>query len=65
MDSVRKFTSMTMEERARFLKNAERWQQMSETERQNWRKLRQKVPPIPLLPPGVQFPTSANLSLTN
>src|ERR1043166_5565040 len=63
MESLRKFTSMTMEERARFLKNAERWQQMSEAERQNWRRLQKQSPPTPPLPPGVHLnPASENLS---
>jgi len=43
---------MSSEERARFLRNAERWQKMPEEDRNKWRTLVRAVPPLPPLPPG-------------
>jgi hypothetical protein len=51
--SFRKFTEMTPAERAQFLKNAERWKEMSAADRQTWRTLVAKLPP---LPPGFGLP---------
>jgi hypothetical protein len=44
---------MTPAERAQFLKNAERWKEMSAADRQTWRTLVAKLPP---LPPGFGLP---------
>jgi uncharacterized protein DUF3106 len=58
ISSFRKFANMTPEERARFLKNAERWKEMPPDDRQTWRTLVTKLPPLPPgfgkppLPPG-------------
>jgi hypothetical protein len=46
-----KFASLSPVEKELFLKSAERWQAMSPSERQAWRDLVTKLPP---LPPGVQ-----------
>jgi Protein of unknown function (DUF3106) len=46
-----KFAGMSAAERAEFLKNAERWSQMSPAERQTWRDLVAHVPLWPPLPP--------------
>ena len=60
VSSFRKFANMTPEERARFLKNAERWKEMPPDDRQTWRTLVTKLPPLPPgfgkppLPPGFQ-----------
>jgi hypothetical protein len=53
VSSFRKFANMTPEERARFLKNAERWKEMPPDDRQTWRTLVTKLPP---LPPGFGKP---------
>lgn len=48
------FASMNGKDRAEFLKNAERWSQMSPKERQAWRDLVANVPqwpPLPIMPP--------------
>ena len=45
-------------ERAEFLKNAERWSQMSPKERQSWRNL---VANVPMMPPMPQATVPANL----
>ena len=47
-----KFTGMSGPERAEFLKNAERWSQMSPKERQSWRDLVAHVPMMPPMPPA-------------
>jgi hypothetical protein len=61
-----KFTDMSRQERAEFLKNAQRWSKMSPPERQAWRDLVAHVPqwpPLPTaaitppLPPGIIPPT--------
>lgn len=49
--SFAKFASMGVTERQQFLKNAERWEKMSPTERQMWRNLVSRVPEFPPLPP--------------
>ncbi len=67
IDSFRKFANMTPEQQIQFLKNAERWQSMTPSERETWRTLVTKLPP---LPPGFGLPTlppapPPALSLTN
>jgi len=47
-----KFASMSVAERREFLRNAERWSQMSPDERQTWRDLVANVPPWPPMPPS-------------
>jgi hypothetical protein len=61
-----KFTGMTVPEKQEFLKNAERWSQMSPTDRQAWRDLVVNVPEWPPLPQGfiAPPPTPANLQPT-
>jgi hypothetical protein len=50
--SFGKFTSLSLEERQQFLKSAERWKLMSPSERQAWRDLVNRLPPLPPdLPP--------------
>lgn len=53
IEAFRKFSNMTPEQRAEFLKNAERWQAMSSAERESWRNLSVQLPP---LPPGLVMP---------
>jgi len=48
--SFTKFATMSSEEREGFLKNAERWSQMSLTEREAWRELVSRAPILPPLP---------------
>jgi hypothetical protein len=48
-----KFAGMSAGERMEFLKNAERWSQMSPAERQTWRDLVAHVPEWPPLPPPI------------
>jgi len=55
-----KFANMTPENRAQFLKNAERWKATPPDDRQTWRTIVIKLPPLPPgfgkppLPPGIQ-----------
>jgi predicted Fe-S protein YdhL (DUF1289 family) len=49
MRSFAKFASLSVAERQEFLKNAERWEQMSPNERQVWRELVRRIPPPPPL----------------
>jgi hypothetical protein len=51
-----KFAGMNAVEKREFLKNAERWSQMSPKERQTWRDLVVNVPQWPPLPPGMMMP---------
>ncbi|HEU6448059.1 MAG TPA: DUF3106 domain-containing protein [Verrucomicrobiae bacterium] len=51
-----KFAQMNPAERAQFLKNAERWSQMSADDRKAWRDLVQHVPQWPPLPPAAIMP---------
>jgi hypothetical protein len=55
LSGFRKFADLSLEERQEFLKNAERWQQMSAAERQVWRRIVARVAsPPPPLPPGIK-----------
>lgn len=46
-----KFAGMSAAERLQFLKNAERWNSMSPSERDSWRNLVRQLPEMPPLPP--------------
>lgn len=61
MTRFRKFTSMTMEERAQFLQNAERWATMPEKDKERWRQV-PVLPPLPgpYAPPSSKQPLSTN-----
>lgn len=56
LDAFQKIAQMTHEERALFFKNAERWQAMSQEDRQAWRNIVRRAPEMPPLPPGIIFP---------
>lgn len=51
-----KFASMSAPEKQEFLKNAQRWAQMSPAEREAWRNLVKNVPEWPPLPQGFITP---------
>jgi hypothetical protein len=50
------FSRMNTSKRQEFLKNAERWRELPQEERQAWRALVQRLTPMPPLPPGLGFP---------
>jgi hypothetical protein len=52
-----KFASMSNDERAEFLKNAESWSKMSPKERQTWRDLVANVPDWPPMPQDMEPPS--------
>jgi hypothetical protein len=52
-----KFAGMSVSEKQEFLKNAERWSQMSPADRQAWRDLVMNVPEWPPLPQGFVAPS--------
>jgi hypothetical protein len=58
-----KFTGMSVYEKQEFLKNAERWSQMSPTDRQAWRDLVVNVPEWPPLPQGFIAPPPSPVNL--
>lgn len=47
VESLHKFLRLQPEEREQFLRNAERWRQMTPEQRQAWRRLATKLPPLP------------------
>jgi Protein of unknown function (DUF3106) len=51
INSFRKFANMTRDECVQFLKNAERWKAIPPADRETWRGLVTKLPPLPP-PPG-------------
>jgi hypothetical protein len=57
VNAFAKFASMNALEKSEFLKNAERWSEMSPAERQSWRDLVVNVPQWPPLPIGFLPPT--------
>lgn len=52
--SFEKFASMSLAERQQFLKNAERWREMTPEERQKWRQLVSVVPIMPMPVPSTR-----------
>jgi predicted Fe-S protein YdhL (DUF1289 family) len=52
------FAGMSAQGKQDFLKNAQRWSQMSPKERQTWRDLVTQVPEWPPLPPGFGMPST-------
>jgi Protein of unknown function (DUF3106) len=62
VNAFTKFASMNAVEKAEFLKNAERWSEMSPTERQAWRDLVVNVPQWPPLPIGFMPPAPTDTS---
>jgi uncharacterized protein DUF3106 len=67
IESFSKFAHLTPGERDQFLKNAERWQAMTASERQAWRKIVTDLPPQPPEPGGKRSSreTSSNLVSSN
>ena len=71
VESFQKFASMAPGERAEFLRKAERWQEMSAQERETWKRLVNKLPPMPPLPvpipplPGASLPQAPSLATSN
>ena len=65
VNAFSKYADMTPENRAQFLKNAERWKETPPDDRQVWRTIVTKLPPLPpvlakpSLPPGFQGQESA------
>jgi len=58
IQSFEKFTNMNVAERREFLRDAARWQAMSEKERKAWRNLVTALPPMPDTSPLPPFPPS-------
>src|SRR4029079_17620140 len=60
--AFQRFGNMSPQERQQFLKNAERWKQMSEAEREAWRNLMSSLParPVSVSGPGVSPPAKTN-----
>ncbi len=56
MKTFSKFAELTPEERRQFLCNAEAWQAMPSTDRERWRQIVNKLPPLPPMPPGFGGP---------
>ena len=68
IDSFRQFAHMSIAERDQFLKNAKRWEEMSPSERETWRRMVQEIPnSMPPLPPGMRTmpPLPPDLLRTN
>jgi hypothetical protein len=55
------FAGLNAQEKQDFLKNAQRWSQMSPKERQTWRDLVTHVPEWPPLPPQAMPPVPSQL----
>jgi predicted Fe-S protein YdhL (DUF1289 family) len=62
--SFQKFATMDPKERASFLRNAARWQKLTPQERQAWRELVSKIPPMPPMPVVEPPLPSANSNAT-
>jgi hypothetical protein len=53
LDAFHRFSGMSAAERSEFLRNADRWKEMSPADRATWRRL---VPQLPPMPPGMAGP---------
>lgn len=51
-----RFTQLSVEEKRQFFRSAELWEKMSPSERQKWRELVSKLPPMPPVPSGFGEP---------
>jgi hypothetical protein len=64
LNAFQRFAGLTAAERSEFLRNADRWKEMSPADRATWRRLLSQLPPAPPgffdppAPPGVRFPLS-------
>lgn len=56
VESFQKFATMSPAERGEFLRKAERWQQMTTEERETWKSLVTKLPPMPPDPAELPLP---------
>ena len=56
MASFGRLACMSVQERVQFLRNADRWEQMTPTERQQWKDLVHRFSSEPPLPEPVDFP---------
>ena len=65
IESFSKFASLGSGERDQFLKNAARWQAMTASERQAWRKIVTELPPQPPEPRGKSRAESSTLVSSN
>jgi Protein of unknown function (DUF3106) len=65
IDSFSKFANLSPEERDQFLKNAERWQAMTASERQAWRKIVTELPPQPPEPARKPLPRAESATLVS
>jgi Spy/CpxP family protein refolding chaperone len=54
ISSFKRLVTMAPEDRETFLKNAAQWQRLSPKERELWRHLVSKLPPMPPTPPGLK-----------
>ncbi len=59
LQSISALASMPDEQRQIFFKNAELWRQLSQTERQTWRKVVVHLPPLPPMPTPHEGPALA------
>jgi hypothetical protein len=53
VQAFEKLAALSPSERRSFLINAQEWQKMKPKDRDSWRRLISKVPPMPPLPPGL------------
>lgn len=67
LKGFQQFASLSPDDRAQFLQNAEQWQAMSAADREAWRTLVARVgtPALPPLPPGLRPPPRPTLVATN
>ena len=56
VQAFQKFSELSPTERKQFLVSAEEWKRMKPEDRESWRRLVNKVPPMPPLPPGYGLP---------
>jgi hypothetical protein len=62
IQNYRKLQQLPPDELRRFLKSAEEWQKMNAKDREEWRALVNKLPPMPPSPPGLGLPPRPSMS---
>ena len=62
LQNFKKLSLLPPEEMRQFLRNAEEWGKMTPEARQQWRRLVDKLTPLPPLPPGLGYPPTPRLT---
>jgi len=63
IQNFKKLAQLPPEELRQFIRNAEEWQKMTPQEREEWRGIVSKLPPLPPSPPGLGEPPKPTMAI--